>query len=76
VPSLFCFIEDESAPSSQRTHPLMSSGLLTALTDPASVVYRESDADASSHSARPGIDAGESLADGRRRRGFIAIVWL
>jgi hypothetical protein len=38
VPSRVMLADDESAPSSHNTHPLISVGALTAVTGPASVV--------------------------------------
>jgi hypothetical protein len=53
----------------------MSSGLLTAVTGPASVVYSDEASAASSQRARPLIWRGlNPLAVGRRRRGFIGMV--
>jgi len=59
--------------SSHNWHPLISSGLLTASTGPASVVYRDEESEPSSQRARPEMLFGENEELGRRRRGFIAM---
>jgi hypothetical protein len=65
--------------SSHNWHPLISSGLLTASTGPASVVYSDDASDPSSHRARPLMLLGENEELGRRRRGFmpmwVAVEW-
>jgi hypothetical protein len=62
-----------SLASSHNWHPLISSGLLTAVTGPASVVYSEEASEPSSQRARPLMLFGENEELGRRRRGFIAM---
>jgi hypothetical protein len=63
---------DESAPSNHNAHPAISRGSVTAVTGPASVVYR-SEEDASSHRARPLMERGEKVPPGRRVRGEMGI---